>query len=131
MKKTILFIVVCFSAMSLLAQYTVSGKVVSATDGSQLEMSTVRLFAYHNGDSTMVQGAQTDFEGEYYLTNVKNGQYKLFVSNIGFREQVVSVTVAGSDVSLKSIRLREDVQHLAEVQVQWKAAEMTVKGDTI
>lgn len=131
MKKTILFIVVCFSAMSLLAQYTVSGKVVSATDGSLLEMSTVRLFAYHNGDSTMVQGAQTDFDGEYYLTNVKNGQYKLFVSNIGFKEQVVSVTVDGNDVSMKAILLREDVQHLAEVQVQGKAAEMTVKGDTI
>ena len=36
MKKTILFIVVCFNAMSLLAQNTVSGKVVSATDGSLL-----------------------------------------------------------------------------------------------
>ncbi len=131
MKKIILFIVVCFNAMSLLAQNTVSGKVVSATDGSLLEMTTVRLFAYHNGDSTMVQGAQTDFDGEYYLTNVKNGQYKLFVSNIGFKEQVVSVTVEGKDVSMKTLRLREDVQHLAEVQVQGKAAEMTVKGDTI
>ena len=121
----------CLTAMSAAAQYTVSGKVVSATDGSLLEMTTVRLFAYHNGDSTMVQGAQTDFDGEYYLTNVKNGQYKLFVSNIGFKEQVVSVTVEGKDVSMKTLRLREDVQHLAEVQVQGKAAEMTVKGDTI
>ena len=131
MKKTILFIALCLGALSAAAQYTVSGKVVSATDGSLLEMSTVRLFAYHNGDSTMVQGAQTDFDGEYYLTNVKNGQYKLFVSNIGFKEQVVAVTVEGKDVSMKTIRLREDVQHLAEVQVQGKAAEMTVKGDTI
>ena len=55
----------------------------------------------------------------------------MIVNNIGFKEQVVSVTVEGKDVSMKTLRLREDVQHLAEVQVQGKAAEMTVKGDTI
>ncbi|MGN0235574.1 MAG: outer membrane beta-barrel protein [Paludibacteraceae bacterium] len=131
MKKTILFLALCACTVSAAAQYTVSGKVVSATDGSQLEMTTVRLFQYHGTDSTLVQGAQTDFDGEYYLTNIRNGEYKLFVSNIGYKEQVVAISVEGKDLSVKTIRLREDVQHLAEVQVQGHAAEMTVKGDTI
>ena len=132
MKQIVLVVFfLCLATASAMAQYVVTGKVVSATDGSVLEMTTVRLFRYEGNDSTMLQGAQTDFEGEFYLTHIPKGQFKLFVSNIGYKEKVLNVTVSNKDVDLKSIRLQEDVQVLAEVQVQGRAAEMTVKGDTI
>lgn len=114
-----------------MAQHTVSGKVVSATDGAALEMSTIRLFSYQGTDSVLVQGAQSDFDGEYYLTGIRDGKYRLYVSNVGYKESSVAVNVAGRDVEMKPVRLREDVQALAEVEVQGHAAEMTVKGDTI
>lgn len=131
MKKIFLLICGCAGLVQAAAQYTVSGKVVDAEDGSQIEMATMRLFRYSGNDSTLVQGAQTDFDGEYYLTDVKNGQYKLYVSSIGYKEHVAAVNVDGKDVNMRTIRLRDDVQRLAEVEVTGRAAEMTVKGDTI
>ncbi|MBO4454050.1 MAG: outer membrane beta-barrel protein [Paludibacteraceae bacterium] len=114
-----------------MAQYSISGKVVSATDGSVLEMTTIRLFRYSASDSVLVQGAQTGMDGTFLLYDIPNGQYRIYISNIGFKEQSKSVRIADDDYTLPTVRLQEDVQALKEVQVQGHAAEMTVKGDTI
>lgn len=111
-----------------LAQYSVSGRVNSDTDGSVIEMATVRLL---KTDSTFVQGAQSDMNGKYILFPVVNGRYIVGISSVGYKEHYQTVTVNDADVELKPIRLKEDVQALQEVQVQGHAAEMTVKGDTI
>lgn len=116
--------------------YEIAGKVVSNTDGSALEMSTIRLFRYNGADSTLVQGAQTDEEGRYTLRGIAAGQYKLYISNIGYKEQALNVnmqarTAKDNTLTMKTVRLQEDVMALQEVSVQGHAAEMTVKGDTI
>ncbi len=115
----------------MLAQYNVTGKVVSATDGSVLEMTTIRLFRYADNDSTLVQGAQTDMDGTFVLHGIASGNYKLYISNIGFKEQSKSIRITDGDYTLPTVKLQEDIQALKEVQVQGHAAEMTVKGDTI
>ena len=122
---------VCCVLCSLHAQFTISGKVVSATDGTALEMTTIRLFSYSKADSTLVQGAQTYIDGTFELHGIKNGEYRIFISNVGYKEQSKSIRVENKDLALPAIRLKEDVQALKEVQVQGHAAEMTVKGDTI
>ncbi len=116
--------------------YEIVGKVVSNTDGSALEMSTIRLFRYSGADSALVQGAQTDDEGQYTLRGIAAGQYKLYISNIGYKEQALNVNVSvrtakDNVLTIKTVRLQEDVLALQEVSVQGHAAEMTVKGDTI
>ena len=132
MKRHLLY---CLSLLllpcSMLAQYNVTGKVVSATDGSVLEMTTIRLFRYADNDSTLVQGAQTDMDGTFVLHSIPSGSYKIYISNIGFKEQSKSIRIADNDYALPTVRLQEDVQTLKEVQVQGHAAEMTVKGDTV
>ena len=114
-----------------MAQKTLSGTILSKTDGQPIEMATVRLFEYKGADSTLVQGAQTYNDGLFILSNIRPGKYKLIVSSVGFNEQTQWVEMKNADLDLPSIRLVEQVQHLAEVSVQGKAAEMTVKGDTI
>ncbi len=116
---------------SAFAQHTITGKVVSDADGTALEMTTIRLFRYANNDSTLVQGAQTGMEGTYVLSGIAAGEYKLYISNVGFKEQSKYIRVAAKDVTVPTVRLKEDVQALSEVQVQGHAAEMIVKGDTI
>ncbi len=111
--------------------YNVTGKVVSDTDGSVLEMTTIRLFRYSGSDSTLVQGGQTGLDGTFVLLNVPNGSYRLIVSNVGFKELTKSVRVEDKDLAVPTIRLKEDVLALKELQVQGHAAEMIVKGDTI
>ena len=131
MKKAVSSLLLIVFPIIAFAQYTVSGHIVNKQSGEIVEMATVRLFSYHGSDSTMVQGAQSDFDGNFSMSGIKNGQYKLIVSSVGFKEAVQSVTVNSQDVKAKTIRLEETVQRLAEVQVTGKAAEMTVKGDTL
>ncbi len=111
---------------------TIQGRVVNQANGELLEMATIRLFTYSTDgkDSTLVQGMQTDVNGAFFL-KVKDGKYSLIVSNVGYFPKKLPVNVAGKDVNLKSISLKEDVQALGEVQVRGTAAEMTVRGDTL
>ena len=153
--KHLLIILSSLIVMPVMAQYTLSGTVVSKTDGAPIEMATVRLFAYPKAnmpappagmpappegmpampmdmpDSILVQGAQTSYDGMFVLNNIRPGAYKLYISSVGFGEVVREVKMTKAHLDMPTIRLEEQVQHLAEVSVQGKAAEMTVKGDTI
>lgn len=130
MKKIFLFLCLLLP-MALAAQtYSISGKVINQTTGEAIDMATIRLFSYQGADSTLVQGLQTDMQGAFKLS-AKDGQYAVVVSSVGFLPKKVKCTVAGKDLALRPIQLKEDVQALGEVQVQGHAAEMTVKGDTI
>ena len=141
----------CVMAATAMAQKTLSGTIVSKTDGQPVEMATVRLFAYPKlnmpapppgmgnmpappadmPDSIMIQGAQTYYDGLFILSNIRPGKYKLVITSVGYAEYSQWVEMKGEELDLPAIRLSEQVQHLAEVSVQGKAAEMTVKGDTI
>ncbi|MBQ2438718.1 MAG: carboxypeptidase regulatory-like domain-containing protein, partial [Paludibacteraceae bacterium] len=137
MKKFLLCCVYFLSLVNipLLAQHTLSGTILSKTDGAPIEMATVRLFSYHQSeqgaDSVLVQGAQTAYDGIFVLSNIAPGKYTLRISSVGFVEIASQVTMPNSNLDLPPFRLIEQVQHLAEVNVQGRAAEMTVKGDTI
>ena len=112
--------------------HIIQGRVVNQANGELLEMTTIRLFSYSadGKDSTLVHGVQTDMNGAFFL-KANDGQYGLIVSNVGYFPKKVAVQVAGKDVHLKSIALKEDVQALSEVQVRGTAAELTVRGDTL
>ncbi len=132
MKRCIyLFVCWLWSSLAIAANYDIRGRVMHQESAAPIEMATVRLFAYADGDSTMVQGVQTDMEGRFLLSDIAAGKYRLLVSSVGFAEQRVNVVVQDKDVRMRPIRLAEEVQRLGEVQVTGKAAELTVKGDTI
>ena len=131
MKRLTLIFALYVIALTAMAQKTLSGTILSKTDGQPIEMATVRLFAYNGADSTLVQGAQTYYDGLFILSNIRAGKYRLLVSSVGYNEHSQWVEMKNADLDLPAIRLTEQVQELAEVSVQGKAAEMTVKGDTI
>ena len=131
MKRIGCMLVLLLVVAVAMAQKTLSGKIFSKTDGSPIEMATVRLFAYKGGDSTMVQGTQTHYDGVFVLNNIRAGKYRLLISSVGFDDYRQWVEMKGENLTLPTIRLSEQVQHLAEVNVEGRAAEMTVKGDTI
>ncbi len=110
--------------------FNVHGTVVSQQDGSPVEMAAVQLFRMEQKDSSMVTGAQADLDGVYWLTSVPEGDYKIWVSSIGFKPMSKRISVH-DHLTVPTIRLQEDVALLQEIQVKGHAAEMTVKGDTI
>ena len=131
MRKIRIILLLLTVTTAIMAQKTLSGTILSKTDGGPIEMATVRLFAYNGADSTLVQGAQTYDDGLFILSNIRAGKYRLIVSSVGYNEHSQWVEMKNADLDLPAIRLTEQVQELAEVSVQGKAAEMTVKGDTI
>jgi hypothetical protein len=158
MKKLILILFLGAMSIVTFAQKTLSGTILSKTEGNPVEMATVRLFAFPAAsmptpspgmgnmpaspegmpappanlpDSIFVQGAQTYYDGIFILSNIRPGKYKLIISSVGFKEYTKWVEMKNEDLDLPTIRLEEQVQHLEEVSVQARAAEMTVKGDTI
>ena len=131
MKRILSFMLLLMVTTAIMAQHTLSGTILSKTDNTPIDMATVRLFTYHGTDSTLVQGAQTYQDGLFILNNVRAGKYRLIVSSVGFNEHSQWVEIKNANLDVPTIRLTEQVQHLAEVSVQGKAAEMTVKGDTI
>lgn len=133
MKRLYITLLLFLIAKTLMAQtgQIVQGKVLNASDGTVIEMATIRLFTYQGQDSTLVKGAQTDMAGEYWFSNILPGKYKIYISSVGFIEQSINIQVSDKTVQVPTTRLKEDVQALAEVDVKGKAAEMTVKGDTI
>ncbi len=131
MRKIRIILLLLTVTTAIMAQKTLSGTILSKTDGGPIEMATVRLFAYNGADSTLVQGAQTYDDGLFILSNIRAGKYRLLVSSVGYNEHSQWVEMKNADLDLPAIRLTEQVQELAEISVQGKAAEMTVKGDTI
>lgn len=148
MKRTYFWCILCtllfITNPLMLAQHTLSGTILSKTDNAPVEMATVRLFQYqpvpntidpntgkNTIDSTLIQGAQTAYDGIFILNNIPAGKYKLIISSVGFAERTQEIQMPNKHLDLPTIHLHEQVQHLAEVSVQGHAAEMTVKGDTI
>ncbi len=148
MKRTYFWCILCtllfITNPLMLAQHTLSGTILSKTDNAPVEMATVRLFQYQHIpntidpntgkntiDSTLIQGAQTAYDGIFILNNIPAGKYKLIISSVGFAEHTQEIEMPNKHLDLPTIHLHEQVQHLAEVSVQGHAAEMTVKGDTI
>lgn len=113
------------------AQNSLTGTIVDSKSKSALEMVAVQLFAYHNGDSTMITGAQTNQVGIFKLENVRAGKYNLIISSLGYKTKSVSVEMKNADIDLGKISFTEDAVMLDEVQVKGKAVEMVVKGDTL
>ena len=131
MKRILFFMLLLMVTTAIMAQHTLSGTILSKTDNTPIDMATVRLFTYQGTDSTLVQGAQTYQDGLFILNNIHAGKYRLIVSSVGFNEHSQWVEMKNANLDVPTIHLTEQVQHLAEVSVQGKAAEMTVKGDTI
>ena len=66
---------------------TVSGRVVSAADGSPLKSARVGLVQADTHDHPQVYGNTTDNEGHFEVKKVVAGRYRFFASHIGYLEQ--------------------------------------------
>lgn len=62
------------------------------------------------------KGSVTDFDGNYNISNVDNGTYKLIATSLGYKTFTKSVIVKGADVILNFI-MAEDAASLDEVVV--------------
>ncbi|MDD4800158.1 MAG: TonB-dependent receptor [Proteiniphilum sp.] len=129
----LLFTILC-GTFSLAAQAqsgsSISGKLIDKKTEEPVALANVRIL--RQGDSTFVTGKATDDKGLFTIP-VNRGQYIVQVSYIGYHNEYrnVAVTAEHSRVQLGSIFLTSDNILLSETVVTAKAAEITVRGDTL
>lgn len=114
-KKWLLTTLAVVMSMQLMAQSSISGKVVSQEDNSPLVGASVAI-------KSIQKGSATDVDGNYLLKNVKAGAYEIKVSFVGFKPVVKKVQLESQDLTI-NFELEKDIQLSEEVTVKAIRAE--------
>lgn len=95
------------------AQFVITGKVINSNDKTPVADASVFL----NNASV---GTKTDKDGTFTLTGVRQGQYDLVVSILGYEASHQDIIV-NSDLKLPVIELAPKVMMLQEVRIKPKS----------
>lgn len=101
--KKVTCLLFLLSVVTIFAQNSITGNI---TDQNKMPLGGVNVII--NGTT---KGAVTDFDGNYSITDVENGNYILSASYLGYEKYSSSVTIEGQDVIL-NIVMAEDVESL-------------------
>ena len=113
MKTKHFLLLALLSVLSTRAQnLTVKGRVADASQEA-IMAANVSLWTT---DSTLVTGVTTDAQGKFALHRIKQGDYRLSVSFIGYRSEILLLNLNKS-LELGEILLQEDAVSLGEVTV--------------
>jgi ferric enterobactin receptor len=134
-----LIVVVIFSFLtttSILAQSKakISGKVVDATNNQPLPFASVAVLQQSATGDLLVGGAATTESGDFAVSNLPAGQFKLQITYLGFQtqNQPISITSASAELLLGSIGLQAEESVLQEVMVtaEKSAVDMSLEKRT-
>ncbi|MDE6066589.1 MAG: TonB-dependent receptor, partial [Duncaniella sp.] len=117
-----------FSTATALA-VNISGIVKDAVTTEPLMEASVRLLA--TKDSAFVKGISTDIDGRFRLQGVNKGKYIIAVTYIGYTDYYKDIEVAGSNVRVGVIEMREASHLLGEVSIVATKTPIKVMEDTV
>ena len=125
--KRILSIICLLSVVMTMAANVVTGKVIDKGSGDIIDFANVVVT--RQGSTTPLEGTVTDATGSFRITGLKDGQYVLTVSFMGYHTLTKQFTLSGKDLNLGRLGLREDTQTLQEVEVVGQASSMKFELD--
>lgn len=114
MKKLSIILGVLSLSISSLAANKITGKVIDESSNQSVEYANVRLMT---PDSTFVTGVATDDGGNFLLKEVKDGDYLLCVSCIGYSESYLSIRNLRENLQLGELSLSPDNVRLEGVTI--------------
>ena len=108
----------------------VSGRVIDYGTKKAIDFANVSVEkpSVNGQPSELITGAITDTEGKFVL-NLKDGNYTLVVSFMGYTEQRKQITVSGKALNVGRIQLKEDSRMLNEVEVVGQGTSMRFELD--
>ena len=108
----------------------VSGRVIDYGTKKAIDFANVSVEkpSVSGQPSELITGAITDTEGKFVL-NLKDGNYTLVVSFMGYTEQRKEITVSGKALNVGRIQLKEDSRMLNEVEVVGQGTSMRFELD--
>ena len=123
-----LFASFSFAQSKKVKEGTITGTVVSSTEGTALQNAAIQLYLLP--DTVYKSGTATDTEGRFEL-KAAAGNYLLRFSYVGFLSQDKAVTVAANKkTDIGKLLLNDDVVALKEAVVTAEAAPVTMVEDT-
>lgn len=111
----------------LCAKGNITGKILNKSTGAPMDFVTIQLL--DSKGKPLPIGTATDFDGNYVLQNVSDGNYILKVSNIGSVDQERQVTIEGQNIVIPDIHLADDAKLLQEVVVEGIKSQMRFELD--
>jgi hypothetical protein len=118
LKKLLLLCGFIFTLTAVFAQKgaIIRGNIYDKNGGQPVPFANVLL----RGSA---QGATTDLNGFYQISNVKAGDYTLYVSFIGYDSMEQKVTVSQGEIAYKSFYLNEASKSLETVEISARREE--------
>jgi hypothetical protein len=130
MKRLILLFAFAIIAQVAVAQsFTIKGRL---TDTGEVGLPNATLMLLKGADSTMVNYALTNLEGDFEIRNVAREPHFLRISYVGYATLNMAVEPpSGQILDLGKVELQDERTLLREVIVQEERIPMRVRGDTI
>jgi len=116
MRKNYLLLLLLFPLALFSQEATIEGQVV---DSNNQPISFVNVLLFEKADSQALSGAVTDELGNFIINNLKEQDYYVEFSMIGF--STVSKTINSSYSNFTKITLTENVEELDETIITAKA----------
>ncbi|SFT86621.1 CarboxypepD_reg-like domain-containing protein [Algoriphagus locisalis] len=107
--------------------YSIKGRVKEA--GTEITIPNATILLQNLPDSIQVDGMISDLDGEFEISNVKNGEYLLKIQYLGFEDLYKSINVT-QDLDLGALSLKEEATALDEVTISARRSQGEQKGDT-
>ena len=117
------------TALSALAQRTITGKVIDKDQNEAVIQATVALL--NQKDSTLAANAVTNANGLFTLTAPKDGRFIVRISYVGYKNFYRNIAVEGKPLQLGTITISPDAVMLKGAEVVKNVAKVTTKDDTI
>src|SRR5205085_818051 len=123
-----MLIVLLLTASTVFAQAQQINGLAKDENGSPLSGATVSLMKAT--DSSVVKLVVTKANGSYNFSGIKEGNYKVFASFVGYKPSFSSTfSVGNSDVAVPELHLGKIPASLSNVTVTAKKPMVEVKAD--
>jgi iron complex outermembrane recepter protein len=116
-----------FLSEKLSSQNTLTGKTQDQRTGNPLEFAQIAMM--NPTDSSMVTGGTSDLDGRFEFETLRQGQFLLRVSFIGYEDMWVPILIEPGTNDLGTIALSPSATQLEEVQVTAAAALFRSEAD--
>ncbi|OKS88825.1 outer membrane beta-barrel protein [Mucilaginibacter polytrichastri] len=131
--KFYLIIIFCFLVTARASAQKPTGSIHTVVvDQKQQPLEYVNAVVVNAADSVAVKSTASNKQGSIEITGLKQGSYKLIVSQLGLKRLVRPFAISNQKptANLGTLTMEPDVHNLNEVAVSAVKANATIKGDT-
>lgn len=125
----LLFLGVCLVKAQTVHPGKISGSLTDSVSTKPIAFATAAL----QQDNKLFTGATTDASGNFLISNVPLGKYKLVISFVGYKSKTLPVNLSTEkpELHLTNLQLSPDTKILGGVTVTGQKALVEDKGDRL